>query len=554
MRDNYGFKLILTFIICICICISPMTTVFANEVYSFNYAGGLSKEGIDNQDAIYYTDSYFEVPSTTYQPKLATASCCLAFAGFGSNAMYRTTPPSYSQSPVNLLSLMKSLSFTNIEIADYYTQTPRADSIAYGFGYKLITIKDETGADTTIPLVVVGIRGANYRSEWVSNTTVGINGNHSGFESASMQVLTALKAYIQEHEDLNGQDIKLWISGFSRAGAVSNVSGGFINDAIFQGNTHSLLSANISQDDLYIYTFEAPPPTIESDAHSDKYRNIFNVVNPNDLVPLLSISPDAEATFVRYGIDKKLISSTTSNKFTEIEEQVKAIYNKIYNTTYIQDKFRYSALNLPPLINSLFKIETHDTQSEFLQHFSHKLSENLIGKRGIYIDNYQKAMQILLSFYYSDSKYTQSAQYNLFLDYLKNNSGAYFLETVSVITTKTVDHWPDTLAKSFHNLLKDAQTHSNLTLSQNHDQFENLENSFKIVVNNLLHDQENLLELLNTLFEGITFSSNIQGIIQAHTPGLCISWLKIMDENYVGDAALSPDDVFVTNAHPAPSF
>ena len=101
--------------------------------------------------------------------------------------------------------------------AEELTSTPTRDSVGTAIAHKTV----DSGE-----LVAVAIRGDNYESEWCSNLTAGSEGDAKGFNDAADKVLDRLRQYISD----NGlKDVKLWISGYSRAGAVADLMGKYIN-------------------------------------------------------------------------------------------------------------------------------------------------------------------------------------------------------------------------------------------------------------------------------------------------------------------------------------
>lgn len=68
----------------------------------------------------------------------------------------------------------------------------------------------------------------------------------------------------------------------------------------------NIITTTFTNDDLYAYTFEAPQganynsKTVKQPGDAI-YNNIYNVVNPNDLVPKVAMS---EYGFTRFGTDK----------------------------------------------------------------------------------------------------------------------------------------------------------------------------------------------------------------------------------------------------------
>ena len=174
---------------------------------------------------------------------------------------------------------------TNIKYTGY-VDDPTEDSIGYSFAHKKIDDSD---------LIAISIRGFNYGKEWSNNFLVGETGNHEGFQARSNEIYSDLKNEIEFH---NYQNVKLWITGYSRGGGISNVL------------SHQILSSNeidVAQEDMYVYTFEAPRGLSEENAVA--YPNVHNIINNADLVTYLA--PEQYGLY-RCGVDVQIYSASSN--------------------------------------------------------------------------------------------------------------------------------------------------------------------------------------------------------------------------------------------------
>lgn len=71
------------------------------------------------------------------------------------------------------------------------------------------------------------------------------------------------------------------------------------------------LGLTIDPADIYTYTFETPQGAVNSDEKN--YNNIFNIVNPVDLVPKVAPS---KWGFGRYGADRYFPDASTSSRYS----------------------------------------------------------------------------------------------------------------------------------------------------------------------------------------------------------------------------------------------
>ena len=246
----------------------------------------------DYDDSMYYEDNYFDIDSTTYSPQLASASICFSLASFASSE------GDYTHKFKNAEKLLNKLGFADFSTNDFYKRQPETDSIG------VLAANKKIGEYT---LIAVGIRGAGYESEWASNVTLGNreDGYHQGFREAAEHYIAFLKNYITSY-NIEG-DIKIWATGYSRAGATCNIVCGLMDEKIAKGEKLFGDNVSITKEHLYSYCFEPPmgAPKVCDDENNiivkgDRFNNIFNILNFNDPVPLAAMT---ELGFTRYGVD-----------------------------------------------------------------------------------------------------------------------------------------------------------------------------------------------------------------------------------------------------------
>ncbi|MBR3235660.1 MAG: hypothetical protein IKG11_08590, partial [Atopobiaceae bacterium] len=253
-----------------------------------------------------YTDTHFFEPSTTYNHDLAIMSIGMALSAsrlvpFESDAQLK--PDKY------LVQYLSDSGFEDIR-EDDYDRLPSLYTVATAIGHKSITDKD----GNTSTLIVVGVCGGNYKKEWLSNVTVGLEGRHAGFDSAAREVTDRIFGYLGTNH-VTGR-VKIWIAGFSRAGAIANLTAANLDDSGF-----------CSKDDLFAYTFATPRNTLGS---PEGYDNIFNIVGPMDMVPQLA---PAAWGFGRYGTDLVLPGQETDSDFARKYLKIQEGFETIYETS-----------------------------------------------------------------------------------------------------------------------------------------------------------------------------------------------------------------------------
>ena len=237
-----------------------------------------------------YSDTFFTLPSDQYNHNFARLSLGLALAAF------RDIDHPEAQDDY-LIEFFEDMGFGEIE-SETYRKEPETDSIAYGLATKKIN-------DTTI--LACGVCGGNYAAEWASNLTVGDKDRSEGFYDASKKVQAAIRDYMDRHP-ADGP-VKLWIAGFSRAAATSNITAADLTDAgIF--------------DDVYAYTFATPCTTREP----SPYPNIFNIMQKDDPVPKV---PLEDWSYGHYGNDLYMVALETDSDCGPVMEQADKLYQKM---------------------------------------------------------------------------------------------------------------------------------------------------------------------------------------------------------------------------------
>ena len=199
------------------------------------------------EDTFYYSDAYFQDSSINLNAHLATMSMSLAFSTFEEQGASYVTD------------LYQQIGYGDIQIQDM-NEVPTRDSIGTAIAHRNVNGQE---------IIAVAIRGSRYYSEWAANLTAGADGDIEGYAKPAEKVISRIKAYIADH---GLQNVKLWITGYSRAGSVADLVGVYVNTHLSEFST--------TQEDTFVYAFE-PAACAES---SDYYGNIFCYLNRNDIV------------------------------------------------------------------------------------------------------------------------------------------------------------------------------------------------------------------------------------------------------------------------------
>lgn len=259
---------------------------------------------------IYYSDSFFDKPSNMLNFDLVKVSlfATMAATTFGDTASSNYNGPGDRYIRDFLLdigcspSAIKTVSFENNHITE--------DKVAYAFGLKKL--------DSDYYLLPVFIRSSGYgpglSGEWASNFNV-YDANDTeysaGFKRAADDVADSLETYIQRYVvDMAGiprSNIKLWISGFSRGGAVANLLAAKLNQ-----------ESDISRSQIYAYTFATPAPVKSSAMSGTTADNIFNIVSEQDVVPRVPLKGWG---FSRYGVTYYLPCASNSKDYQSLKKR-----------------------------------------------------------------------------------------------------------------------------------------------------------------------------------------------------------------------------------------
>ena len=273
---------------------------------AFYYAGTYSNTH-DAKAQFFYSDSYFFESSEYYNEHLATMSICLALSTtstMGKHVKY-TKDEEWPERTTEIQNLFKKIGFDHFKWSDDWNHAPKTNTIGAVAASKELSFRRLNGEDDKATLIAIAVRGTGYYDEWGGNLNVGGSDEHTGFKIARNKVLDFLKDYIVENH-IQGR-IKLWITGYSRAGATTNLVAGALNSQMDNGVLHGSNSnskslpagVTLAHNELYAYALE-PPMGIQNGMNKGNNSNIHNVVNIYDPVPMTAMEG---WNFTRYNKD-----------------------------------------------------------------------------------------------------------------------------------------------------------------------------------------------------------------------------------------------------------
>lgn len=362
----------------------------------------------DLTDTYIYSDSYFKTSSYKENRHLATMSMQMAAASISSE------DADYPEKSQNVQALLKALGFNDIQVNEYYTQQMQQNTMGTAAAYKDI-------GDDTILLAVIP-RSAGYEKEWGGNFNVGTgdgdeseryattdlkgfkgtDGLHAGFQIARNISLEFARSYVEKHKDVfSGKTVKLWTAGYSRGAATANLIGAAVAD-----DAEHALGLQVKPEDVYDYTFGTPATVIAASGgtqpNAEKYNGIHNYYAEYDPVPMV---PFSEWGFTRYG--QNCVYDTSSANKSRMLKFLKKVNSNVYGI-YTDDCGNGDPDNFKAYtLGEGFALVPDDSksisQSEFLKERIAYLVGAAAKDRKSYVENYQKALSNMISFYLGDS-------------------------------------------------------------------------------------------------------------------------------------------------------
>ena len=357
-----------------------------------------------------YSDGFFKEDAEVYDKDLAMLSLGAALSA------------TYQQWVTDFLSTCK---FENPTLHDF-DKEPTKDTLGYALAHKEID-----GSE----LFTVLIRGHEYKAEWQNNFIIGEEGDHEGWLARSTELYSALSSYINTYKA--SKTVKLWIVGYSRAGAISNLLSSLIlrSDGI-----------NVNPKNMFVYTFEAPASLCEEHVH--EYKNIHNIINSADLITYI---PPTQYGLSRVGTDFEIYDSDISNLIKKFDSQVEIpefveCDKSTFNNQDIEDDVDFTRY----IINDIFSNKNNATYSAHT--------------RELYVANYQEGLSYSIGLMFALTGTTRSqmmvALTNLgmgAITMLSDTTGAALAEFLKTyLNQDNVDYDNDKLIESCAVLVKAA--------------------------------------------------------------------------------------------------
>ena len=264
-------------------------------------------------DYLFYSDDYFRHRASRYNEHLATLSMYMAKYSMNPGGPKNSEDYTwYRNQPLRLVNFYYLIGFEHPLFNDDYYARTAFDTIGIGCASRVVK-----EGDNEFTVIACTVRSGGYFNEWENNVFLGDGSKsdmmHEGWYNAANKVIDFIGHYLEMLKSQNWlktTQIKLWLSGYSRGGAVMNLTGGLLDNKLGYDDSKTRFEiyegVNLKREDILVYTFESPQganlnsTTVEK-PKADLYNNIFNIINPNDLVTKVAM---ARYGFTRFGIDR----------------------------------------------------------------------------------------------------------------------------------------------------------------------------------------------------------------------------------------------------------
>lgn len=238
-----------------------------------------------------FDEAYFNQSSSSYNHDLARLSLGMCLAAVtheeenssGKLSLVTKTGDEY------IREFMENIGCTDFHSVKFDNNESTDDTCAYAYGLKHLESSDTY-------LIPVAIRGFGYANrigdgEWVSNfhvTEAGYNQYAAGFKISANKVYDDLVAFVDsvKAQGIDASRIKIWVSGYSRAGAIANLVGANLNSGSKTSSSGG--TPIVPRSNIFVYTF-ATPNTVKK-LSAVEYTNVFNIVSEMDIVPRVPLN------------------------------------------------------------------------------------------------------------------------------------------------------------------------------------------------------------------------------------------------------------------------
>ncbi len=393
----------------------------SNNTITGEYQYSSSVGGIQLQNTFEYRDDCFTRSSFLGCKHLESLSIQVAASSI---SFYSEGQDTYEiateDNAHNVIDFLTKMEFEDIETNKYYKTEKHENSVGVCVGHKNI-IQD---GDSYTLLAIVP-RSAGYKQEWAGNFTIGDGDIHEGFKAARDEILRFVKYYINKN-DIEG-NIKVWISGYSRGAAISDMLGGF-----FAGGGIDYFGdvVSITPEDVYCYTIGTPRSikngldknielSVSANRDTDEYKDdtvgeefvytkggqlvvgdevyggLRNLISSADSFPLL---PPEEWGFTHYG--NRINPTEGLSSVDDALEELKSISEYVYDIYTEDDEVKQLKLKTFDLkkLSIVDKGETVNPAT-FMKEKVDGLAHRVGSSKEFYDEHYQDGLKSFVGAY-----------------------------------------------------------------------------------------------------------------------------------------------------------
>lgn len=260
-----------------------------------------AKNSMQRQDSFVYRDDCFTRPSSEEYTPLRLLSSQVAAASTSrypdGDRFYEKNDQNYN----NVDNMLRNMGFQHVDHNVYFTKEKLLNTIGVAVGHRTIRT-----AEKEYTLLAIAPRSNGYKQEWGGNADIGNEKIHTGFKAGRDEVLRFVKQYVAKN-NITG-DVKIWIAGHSRGGAVANLLGGF-----FAGGGIDYFDGQLSvtPEDVYCYTFAAPS----------------TIVNGADKKKALSVEGKRSGDYARWDTEGAAYTYSGSGAINVEDSEYQGIHN-----------------------------------------------------------------------------------------------------------------------------------------------------------------------------------------------------------------------------------
>lgn len=463
----------------------PVTLVSASN----SEAEGTFKCAWFNETLTYpyeYNDSYFDGSALEYHHDLAEYALCVAMASFNSFDK--------EKGDEHIKALLEECGF---EVNSYGYDTEDYDTVGVAIGKKLI------GGENVL---IFAVRSGNYGMEWGGNLRVGTgDGDHEGFRIAADILIGYINTYFKEHP-CTGKT-KILIPGYSRGGSITNLAAAALDDGsyadVLGDETDYIKGVEITE--LFAYTFEAPQCTTSTETKSDIYKNIFNIVNPNDYVPMFVMD---EWGFDNYGVRIELPSADNCSDYNSYYERVCTEFDS------------YMGVNDRKAKNCFYSEEDSKSIETTLNYIFSDIADEITQGRDYFAENYENSLVFFAGQYLGKRRKLKNFAKTMGLIALGTALGLKFSNLEAIKSEGYRKYLSTYLA-----------AHNGGELSE-----KEIEGTFEILLVLLKYINKNQKDVIS-LFE------QLNTVAQVHQPFIGLAWMRALNEDDIKNINGYSDDI-----------